>query len=136
MNFWEVLLAVVGSLALVYAVLLFLLWLYARRHPETVTAKDALRLIPDLLRTLKSLVADPKVPRGSKVWIAVVLGYLLLPIDLVPDFLPVIGWADDLIVVAIVLRHVLKTAGRGALERHWPGTPAGLEVLLRFTRAS
>ena len=128
---WETVAGIVAGLLLAYAVLLVLLWIYARRHPETVTMKDALRLLPDLLRLVRRLAADRTLPAGVRVRLVLLLGYLLLPIDLVPDFIPVIGYADDAVIVALVLRSVLKRAGPGALERHWPGSPAGLEIILR-----
>jgi uncharacterized membrane protein YkvA (DUF1232 family) len=59
------------------------------------------------------------------------LAYLLSPIDLVPDFIPVIGYADDAVIVALVLRSVIKRAGADAIRRHWPGSPAGLDVILK-----
>jgi uncharacterized membrane protein YkvA (DUF1232 family) len=116
---------------LAYAVLLFLLWLYARRHPETVTMKDALRLLPDLLRLIRRLAADRTVAVGIRVRLVLLLAYLLSPIDLVPDFIPVIGYADDAVIVALVLRSVIKRAGADAIRRHWPGSPAGLDVILK-----
>jgi hypothetical protein len=117
---WETVAGIVAGLLLAYAVLLVLLWVYARRHPETVTMKDALRLLPDLLRLVRRLAADRTLPAGVRV-----------RLDLVPDFIPVIGYADDAVIVALVLRSVLTRAGPGALGRHWPGTPAGLEIILR-----
>lgn len=128
---WETVAGVAAGLLLAYAVLLVLLWIYARRHPETVTMKDALRLLPDLLRLVRRLAADRTLAAGVRVRLVLLLAYLLLPIDLVPDFVPVIGYADDAVIVALVLRSVLKRAGPGALERHWPGSPAGLEIILR-----
>ncbi|GGI90427.1 YkvA family protein [Pseudarthrobacter scleromae] len=128
---WETVAGVAAGLLLAYAVLLVLLWIYARRHPETVTMKDALRLLPDLLRMVRRLAADRTLAAGVRVRLVLLLAYLLLPIDLVPDFVPVIGYADDAVIVALVLRSVLKRAGPGALERHWPGSPAGLEIILR-----
>ncbi|MFN3922670.1 MAG: YkvA family protein, partial [Pseudarthrobacter sp.] len=127
---WETVAGVAAGLLLAYAVLLVLLWIYARRHPETVTMKDALRLLPDLLRMVRRLAADRTLAAGVRVRLVLLLAYLLLPIDLVPDFVPVIGYADDAVIVALVLRSVLKRAGPGALERHWPGSPAGLEIIL------
>jgi uncharacterized membrane protein YkvA (DUF1232 family) len=62
--------------------------------------------------------------------------YLLLPIDLIPDFIPVIGYADDAIIVAIALRSVTRVAGAEALERHWPGTPEGLVAVKRLAGIS
>jgi uncharacterized membrane protein YkvA (DUF1232 family) len=94
--------------------------------------KDALRLLPDLLRVLRRMAADRTVPAGVRVKLGLLLAYLLLPLDLVPDFLPVIGYADDVIIVALVLRSALRSAGPEPLRRHWPGTPAGLSVIERL----
>jgi uncharacterized membrane protein YkvA (DUF1232 family) len=132
MNWWEPLVAVIGGIALVYAVLLVLLAFYARRHPETVGMKEAMRLLPDLVILLRRLTADRALRRGLRVRLVLLLVYLLMPIDLVPDFLPVIGYADDVIIVALVLRSVIRGAGKEPLERHWPGSPAGLALVQRL----
>ena len=132
MTWWRVLLGAAAGLVLVYAVLLALLWRYARAHPETVGLRDALRLLPDLLRLLRRLLADGTLPAGVRVRVALLVVYLAVPFDLVPDVVPVIGYADDAVVVALVLRSVVRRAGREALRRHWPGTPEGLVVVLRL----
>jgi uncharacterized membrane protein YkvA (DUF1232 family) len=116
----------------VYAALLLLLWRYARRNPETVAVRDALRLLPDLLRLLRRLAGDRSLPRGVRVRLVLLLGYLALPIDLVPDFVPILGYADDVVIVALVLRSVVRRAGNEALRRHWPGSPQGLGVVLQL----
>jgi uncharacterized membrane protein YkvA (DUF1232 family) len=128
-TWWEIAGSLVAGLLLVYVVLLFLLWQYARRHPETVTLRDALSMLPDLLRLLRRLIADPDVPAGVRVRLVLLLVYLALPIDLIPDFLPVIGYADDVIIVGLVLRSTIKRAGTDALSRHWPGSPTGLRLV-------
>ena len=122
----------VGGVLLVYAVLLLLLWGYARRHPETVAMRDALRLLPDLLQLLRRLLADKTLGAGVRIRLALLLVYLLSPIDIVPDFLPVIGYADDVIIVALVLRSVIASAGEETVRWHWPGTPDGLQLILRL----
>lgn len=122
-------LGVVAGLVLVYVVLLALLWRYARAHPDTVSMRDALRLLPDLVRLIRRLAADKTVPTGVRVRLVLLLVYLVSPIDLVPDFIPVIGYADDAVVVALVLRSVTRRAGPDALARHWPGTPQGLQLV-------
>lgn len=136
MNWWDTLIAVIGGLVLVYALLLVLLALYARKHPESVSMKDALRLLPDLVVLLRRLTADRTLTRGIRVRLVLLLVYLASPIDLVPDFLPVIGYADDAIIVALVLRSVIRAAGHGPLERHWPGTLAGLGIIQRLAGAA
>ena len=132
MEWWEAVLGIVVGLVAVYAILLAGLWFYAASHPDTVDMRDALRLLPDVLRVLKRLAADRSVSRAARVKLYLLLGYLVLPVDLVPDFLPVIGYADDVIIMALVLRSVVRSAGPDALRRHWPGTPAGLAVVERL----
>lgn len=126
---WHTLLGVLGGFLLVYVVLLLLLWRYAHTHPDTVTFRDALRLLPDLLRMLRRLAADKTVPTGVRVRLVLLLVYLASPIDLIPDFVPVVGYLDDAIVVALVLRSVTRRAGPDAVGRHWPGTPEGLHLI-------
>lgn len=132
MNWWDAVIAIIGGVVLIYAVLLVLLALYARKHPETVDMKEAMRLLPDLLTLLRRLTADRTLPRGIRIRLVLLLVYLASPIDLVPDFLPVIGYADDVIIVAVVLRSIIRKAGDAPLGRHWPGTPAGLALIRRL----
>jgi uncharacterized membrane protein YkvA (DUF1232 family) len=124
---WQhTLLVVLGTVALAYVVLLLAL-LVAR--PKDVDLRQAARLIPDVARLVPRLARDRTLPAGARVRLWMLLAYLVFPIDLVPDVLPVIGWADDVILVLLVLRSVIRHAGPEALERHWPGSPAGLAVL-------
>lgn len=129
MSWWQTALGVLAGIAVIYPVLLLLLWQYARSHPETLKAREALRLLPDLLRLIRRLAADPTMPRPVRIQLGLLLVYLALPIDLIPDIIPILGYADDAIVVAIVLRSVTRAAGTEALTRHWPGTPAGLHLI-------
>ncbi|WP_105031190.1 YkvA family protein [Arthrobacter ruber] len=123
-----------SALALLGAYALFLLALavYARRHPEVLSLTDVLRLGPDVLRLLRRLAADRAVPWWVRLLLWGLVVYLILPLDLVPDFLPVIGYADDVVLVAAVLRTVVRSTGAGVLERHWPGTDGGLRLLRRL----
>ena len=119
---------------------LLLLWLLLLgallvAKPPGTGLKDVLRLLPDVLRLLPRLARDPSLPRGVRIRLWLLLGYLALPIDLVPDVIPVLGYADDAILVALVLRTVVRRAGLPQLEQHWPGTPDGLAALLRLTGA-
>nr|WP_157344581.1 YkvA family protein [Nocardioides sp. MAH-18] len=113
----------------VWLLLVAALALHARRTGRRVSLADAVRLLPDVLRLLRRLAADPGLPRSVRAWLWLLLAYVALPIDLVPDFVPVLGYADDVVVIALVLRHVVRRAGPEALERHWPGTPDGLAVV-------
>lgn len=127
MPHWVELLGIIaGSVLVLWLLMLAVLW---RAKPDNVTLREAVRLVPDLLRLLKRLAADPALPRGVRLRLVLLLGYLAMPIDLVPDFIPVLGYADDVVVVAIVLRSVVRAAGPESLERHWPGTPEGLRAV-------
>lgn len=95
---------------------------------------EAARLMPDTLRLLRRLASDRSLPRGVRTRLWLLFAYLAMPLDLIPDFLPVIGYADDAIIVAAVLRSVVRRAGFDAVEQHWPGTPDGLAALSRATR--
>ena len=129
MDWWRLLLGVLGGFLLLELVLLAVLW---RVRPDGLTTTAALRLLPDLVRLVRRLASDHSLPRGVRVRLWLLLGYLLLPIDLVPDFVPVLGYADDAVVVALALRSVVRRAGADALARHWPGDRAGLEVVGRL----
>nr|WP_239521190.1 DUF1232 domain-containing protein [Blastococcus saxobsidens] len=109
--------------------MLAVLW---RTRPDGLTVRDGLRLLPDVVRLVRRLAADRTLPRGLRVRLWLLLGYLLSPVDLVPDVVPVLGYADDVVVVAWALRSVVRAAGEEALVRHWPGEPAGLEVVRRL----
>lgn len=124
---------VLGGLLLLWLVLLALLWW---KRPDDVTVREALRLLPDVLRLVRRLAADRTLPAPVRLRLWLLLGYLLSPIDLVPDFLPVVGYADDAVVVAWVLRSVVRRTGDAALTRHWPGTPTGLAVIRRLAGLS
>ena len=75
---------------------------------------------------------DSRVPWLARLLAIAVAAYALSPIDLIPDFIPVIGYADDAVIVAMALRSVTRRAGPEALDRHWPGTPDGLRALRRL----
>jgi len=96
--------------------------------------KDLLRALPDLGRLLARLVADPVLPRGAKVALAAALLYLASPFDLIPDFLPIVGYLDDLLVAALVVDGVLNWVDRGLVLKYWPGTPDSLERVARAAR--
>ena len=123
---WATAAAIGGGLVLLWVVLVVGLWWV---RPDDLRLREALRLLPDLLRLLRRLAVDSSVPRGARVRLWLLLAYLASPVDVVPDFLPVIGYADDAILVALVLRSVTRRAGDEALERHWPGTPEGLAAV-------
>jgi uncharacterized membrane protein YkvA (DUF1232 family) len=102
--------------------------------PERGTLREAARIVPDTVRLVRRLAADRALSRGVRLRLWLLLGYLVSPIDLVPDFIPVIGFADDALVTSLVLRSVIKRAGVEAVRAYWPGTPEGLATLFRVCR--
>jgi uncharacterized membrane protein YkvA (DUF1232 family) len=121
-----------GGLLLIWLALLAALWRAQRANPDRASLREGLRLLPDLIRLLRRLAADPTLPRGVRARLGLLLAYLLIPLDLVPDFIPVLGYADDAVIVAVALRSVTRRAGPEALDRHWPGTPDGLATVRRL----
>jgi uncharacterized membrane protein YkvA (DUF1232 family) len=88
--------------------------------------------IPDCLVLFRRLIADARVPRAPKILLGMLLGYLAMPFDVVPDFIPVAGQLDDAIVVAAVLRALLRAAGEVPIRDHWPGPTASLRLIMRL----
>lgn len=106
------------------------------RRPATATVRETLRLVPDTLRMLRRIAVDPAIPRRLRVRLWLTVGYLASPIDLLPDFVPWIGHADDVLVVAAVVRSVVRQTGPATVRRHWPGSEAGLATLMRLCRVA
>jgi uncharacterized membrane protein YkvA (DUF1232 family) len=97
-------------------------------------AREVATLIPNLAVLFRGLLADPRVPRSSKGWLWFALAWFVSPIDLIPEFIPVVGPLDDAIVAALVLRHVLRRTDRTVLAEHWHGDPSTLDAIVRLGR--
>jgi len=124
----ELLIASVLILLALYAAFVLSLLLAGRRSDARALAG----FIPDCLVLFKRLLADGRVSPARKLALAVLVAYLALPIDLIPDFIPVAGQLDDAILVALVLRVVLRGGGPSLLEEHWPGPPQGALLIWRL----
>jgi uncharacterized membrane protein YkvA (DUF1232 family) len=119
------LLVAAGLMVASWAVLVVL----ARRLPPG-PLRELARFIPDCLTTVGRLRRDPRVPRRAKVAVVLAGLWLASPIDLLPEFLPVIGPLDDVVVVALALRYAARQVPRQVLLDAWPGDPRLLERLL------
>lgn len=126
---WWWLLIGIGAAVVVYAG--FVLWLVAAGRREDAQALAT--FIPDCVVLVGRLARDPRVPRRRKLLLVALLGYLALPFDLVPDFIPVAGQLDDVIVVVFVLRRLLGSSGEQLLREHWPGPERTLTLIVRLT---
>ena len=125
---------VVGLLAAVigaWLLLIVALWLM---RPRDVRVVELVRLVPDILRLVRNLLTDRTVPGGVRIALVVLLGWLISPIDLIPDFIPVLGPLDDVVVAIVVLRYARRRLGDDEFRRRWPGTPEGYELLSGILR--
>jgi uncharacterized membrane protein YkvA (DUF1232 family) len=128
---WDILIGVGIGLAASWLALVIGLLLV---RPQGSLLAEAVRILPDLLRLLRRMAADPSLPRGVRIRLGLLLVYLASPIDLIPDFVPVLGYADDAIIATAVLRSVVRRAGPDAVRAHWPGSDDGFAALRRLTR--
>lgn len=127
---WDLPLSVCAALVIAWLVLVIALLIV---RPRRGSLRQALRLLPDGLRLVRRMADDNTLSRGIRIRLALLLTYLALPFDLIPDVIPVLGYADDAIIVIAVLRSVVRRAGIDAVRAHWPGTDDGFAVLARLT---
>lgn len=102
-------------------------------RPRGGLLREAMRILPDALRLIRRLAADKTLPAGVRLRLVLLLIYLAIPFDPIPDLIPVLGYADDAIIVAVVLRSVVRRAGIDAVRAHWPGSDDGFAALTRLT---
>jgi uncharacterized membrane protein YkvA (DUF1232 family) len=105
-------------------------------HPVAVRGmwmKEAALALPNLVKLVYRLMRDPRIPRKSKIILGAILGYLVVPIDLVPDFIPMVGQADDLLLLAYAIRHIIEVAGTEIVLEHWDGSQDLLELVESIT---
>ena len=123
---WGWVLGIVGSLLAVWLLFVAVLWLF---RPRDVRLDQLVRIVPDVLRLIRQLIGDRSVPFGVRVAVGGLLLWFLNPIDLIPEFIPVLGPLDDVVVAVIVLRYVRRRLGDDGLRQRWPGTPEGYALL-------
>src|SRR6185503_270471 len=123
----RLLLGIVVGLLLAWAAFVALLWLF---RPRGVGLRALVDVVPEVLRLVRDLLGDRNVPRGPRLALLGLLLWLVSPIDLIPEFIPVLGQLDDVVVAVLVLRYVRRRLGEDELRRRWRGGPASFEVLL------
>ena len=123
-------LAIIGlGILAVWAILIGLLFAF---RPRGVPLGEVVRVIPDVVRLVRALIGDPVVPLPVKVALVSLMVWLLSPIDLIPEFIPVLGPVDDAVMAVLVLRYVRRRLGIEALQSRWAGTPQGFALLTRI----
>jgi uncharacterized membrane protein YkvA (DUF1232 family) len=125
---WSWLLVGLAALLVAYGAFILALLAAGRRSDARAIAG----FIPDCITLVSRLLRDPRVPRRRKLLLVALIGYLASPIDLVPDFIPVAGQLDDAIVVALVLRHLVRAGGEPLIRELWPGPERSLDFMLRL----
>ena len=125
--------AVIAALVGVWLLVIAFLWWH---KPSREAASAALRLIPEIMAMGGRVAADRETPRSAKVALAILVVWLASPIDLIPEFIPVLGPLDDIVVAAIILRWVGRRVGVDALRRHWRGSDDGFERVRRLIGAA
>jgi uncharacterized membrane protein YkvA (DUF1232 family) len=125
------LIAVFVILVVLAAWAILVIWIW-RSSPSRATVVDVVRLLPDVLRLATGLARDPATPRSCRIALAGLALWIASPIDLIPEFVPVAGPLDDIVVAAIVLRWVGRRVGEDALREHWPGSTEGFGLVQRL----
>jgi uncharacterized membrane protein YkvA (DUF1232 family) len=128
---WRTLIVALAAVAAVWLLVIGLLVMVGRRS----AAREFASFLPNLLLLFRGLARDPRVPRRSKLLLVFGALWVASPIDLIPEFVPIAGPLDDAIVAVLILRHVLRRAGRKVVSDHWRGDPAVLERLVQLTGA-
>jgi uncharacterized membrane protein YkvA (DUF1232 family) len=105
------------------------------RTGRRALARELVAFIPNVIRLFRDVLRDDRVPLGSKALVLFGAAWLASPIDLVPEFVPVVGPLDDVVVAVFVLRHLVKRAGPSVVREHWRGDPRSVDLLLRAARA-
>ena len=123
---------VIGVVA-VWAALLAVFWAL---RPRDVPLRTLLGLVPDLLRMLRDVVRDRSTPLDVRLVLIGLLAWIISPIDLIPEFIPVLGPLDDVVVAVVALRYVRRRIGLAALRDRWPGSPEGFELIARVLGTS
>jgi uncharacterized membrane protein YkvA (DUF1232 family) len=128
---WSWIGAAFGIALAIYVALVLTLLIVGRRTDARAWAG----FVPDCAILFARLVKDPRVPRRHKILLALLVGYLSMPFDLIPDLIPVVGALDDAVIVAVVLRTLFRGAGPEVVREHWPGPRPSLELMLRLAGA-
>jgi uncharacterized membrane protein YkvA (DUF1232 family) len=122
------LLAVLVGIVLLWAAFLVVFWLL---RPRGVPVSEIVKVVPDVLRLIRALLVDRAVPLDVRVVLVGLLAWILSPVDLIPEFIPLLGPLDDVVVAVVAMRYVRWRLGVDALQTRWVGTPAGFALVLR-----
>lgn len=123
------LLAVLVGIVLLWAAFLVVFWIL---RPRGVPVREIAKVVPDVLRLIRALLVDRSVPLDIRLVLVALLAWIVSPIDLIPEFIPVLGPLDDVVVAVVAMRYVRRRLGVDALRARWAGTPDGFGLVLRL----
>lgn len=126
---WTPIIAIVAALVAFWIAMLVIFWLL---RPKGVPVRDIIRVIPDVLRLLRSLITDSSAPLDVRVVLVGLMAWIISPIDLIPEFTPVLGPLDDVVVAVVAMRYVRRQVGIADLSSRWTGTCEGFALLTRL----
>ena len=124
----RVVVGIVSGLPVLWVALVALLWVF---RPKGVSVRELVAVVPDLVRMLRSIVTDPSSPTDVRVVLVGLLVWILSPIDLIPEFVPVVGPLDDVLVAIVAFRYVRRRFGVDDMRSRWPGSNDGFALLGR-----
>lgn len=130
---WGLVWGIVASLLAVWLLFVVVLWIL---RPRGTNLGQLVRIVPDVLRLARDLLRDGSVPLGVRAALVGLLAWLINPIDIIPEFIPILGPLDDVVVAVLVLRYVRRRLGDDELRRRWPGTEEGYQLLYRVLGAA
>lgn len=125
----SLILGIVVGIVLLWALILVLLLLF---RPKGIPLRELIRVVPDVMRLLRSSIGDRSTPLDVRAVLVLLLVWIISPIDLIPDFIPVLGPLDDVVVAAVALRYTRRRLGIGGLRRRWAGSDEGFALLVRM----
>jgi uncharacterized membrane protein YkvA (DUF1232 family) len=120
--------ALVGAVIVLWALMVVLFWVF---RPKGLPTSELIRLVPDLIRLLRSLIVHRSAPLDVRIVLLGLLAWIISPIDLIPEFIPVLGPLDDVVVAVVAMRYVRRRMGIDDLRGRWLGSPDGFALLTR-----
>ena len=126
---WTLIAEIVAAIVAVWIAMLAIFWLLRRKG---MPAREIAKIIPDVLRLIRSLVRDGTAPADVRVILVGLVAWIVSPIDLIPEFIPVLGPLDDVVVAIVAMRYVRRRMGIEDLRARWSGSPDGFDLLVRL----
>ena len=126
---WTLVVGIVVSILVMWLAMLAIFWAL---RPKGVPAREVVGIVPEVVRLLRSVIADRSAPLDVRLVLVGLVAWIISPIDLIPEFIPVLGPLDDVVVAIVAMRYVRRRVGIDDLRLRWVGTPDGFGLLTRI----